>query len=182
MSARKNSPENRAPSTFRERALFLLRAMPLLAAVLGVGAYLGDRFHLGIDDQKELCLPGQHRWFLIDRHDQNVWRGDSVAFSADSRMAPWFSQGRVVVKITTGVTGDRVQVDAKHILINGKTVAEGLALCEKLGKNPLDFTRQINVPGGALWVTGTHPNSFDSRYWGFVFESQIIGKAYALPF
>ncbi len=178
MSTRKNE----TPATVRERAIFLLRAVPALAVVLGVGAYLGDRFHVGIDDQKELCLPGDHRWFVIDRHDQNVWRGDLVAFAADARMAPWVPTGRVVVKIATGVTGDRVEVDEHRTAINGKTVSEGLALSEKLGRTPADFTRQENVPGSALWVTGTHPKSFDSRYWGFVYERQIIGRAYALPF
>lgn len=164
------------------KALFLLKAMPVLAVVLSLGAYLGDRFHLGIDDQKELCLSGDHRWFLIDRHDQNIWRGDRVAFEADERMAPWFPLGRVVVKIATGVTGDHVQIDANHTVINGATVSEGLALSEKLGKTPRDFTRQLSIPGNAIWVTGSHPRSFDSRYWGFVYERQIIGKAYALPF
>lgn len=164
------------------KALFLLKAMPILAAVLSLGAYLGDRFHLGIDDQKELCLPGDHRWFLIDRHDQNIWRGDLVAFQADERMAPWFPLGRVVVKIATGVTGDHVEVDADHTVINGATVSDGLVLTEKLGKTPSDFTRQLNIPGNAIWVSGSHPRSFDSRYWGFVYERQIIGKAYALPF
>jgi conjugal transfer pilin signal peptidase TrbI len=162
--------------------MFLLKAVPALAVVLGVGAYLGDRFHVGIDDQKELCLPGDHRWFVIDRHDQSIWRGDLVAFAADARMAPWFPVGRVVVKIATGVTGDRVQVDERRTAINGNTVSEGLALSEKLGRTPADFTRQENVPGGSLWVTGTHLKSFDSRYWGFVYERQIIGRAYALPF
>ena len=164
------------------KALFLLKAMPVLAAVLSLGAYLGDRFHLGIDDQQELCLPGNHRWFLIDRHDQNIWRGDLVAFEADERMVPWFPHGRVVVKIATGVTGDRVEVDANHTVINGATVSDGLVLSEKLGKPPSDFSRRETVPAGAYWVTGTHVRSFDSRYWGFVYERQIIGKAYALPF
>jgi conjugal transfer pilin signal peptidase TrbI len=164
------------------KALFLLKAMPVLAAVLSLGAYLGDRFHLGIDDQKELCLPGGHRWFLIDRHDQNIWRGDLIAFQADERMAPWFPVGRVVVKIATGVTGDHVEVDGDHTVVNGVAVSNGLALSEKLGKTPSDFTRQVNIPGNAIWVTGSHPRSFDSRYWGFVYERQIIGKAYALPF
>jgi conjugal transfer pilin signal peptidase TrbI len=164
------------------KALFLLKAMPVLAAVLSLGAYLGDRFHLGIDDQKELCLPGDHRWFLIDRHDQNIWRGDLVAFQSDERMAPWFPHGRVVVKIATGVTGDRVQVDADHTVINRIAISNGLALSERLGKTPTDFTRLDTVPASAYWVTGTHPKSFDSRYWGFVYERQIIGKAYALPF
>jgi len=164
------------------KALFLLKAMPVLAAVLSLGAYLGDRFHLGIDDQKELCLPGDHRWFLMDRHDQNIWRGDLVVFEADERMAPWFPLGRLMVKIATGVTGDLVQVDASHTVVNGVTVSDGLALTEKLGKPPSDFSRRETVPAGAYWVTGTHVRSFDSRYWGFVYERQIVGKAYALPF
>jgi conjugal transfer pilin signal peptidase TrbI len=164
------------------KAVFLLKAMPVLAAVLSLSAYLGDRFHLGIDDQKELCLPGDHRWFLIDRLDQNIWRGDRVAFEADERMAPWFPVGQVVVKIATGVTGDHVQVDVNHAIVNGVTVSQGLALSEKLGKPPSDFSRRETVPAGAYWVTGTHVRSFDSRYWGFVYERQIIGKAHVLPF
>jgi conjugal transfer pilin signal peptidase TrbI len=32
------------------------------------------------------------------------------------------------------------------------------------------------------WVMGDQPKSFDSRYWGVVYQQQIIGKAYALPF
>ena len=84
--------------------------------------------------------------------------------------------------IATGVTGDHVEVDADHTVINGVTVSNGLALSEKLGKTPSDYTRQVNIPGNAIWVTGSHPRSFDSRYWGFVYERQIIGKAYALPF
>jgi len=170
------------PSMATERVRFLLKALPVLVATLALGAYLGNRFHLGIDDQKELCLPGNHRWYLIDRHDQNVWRGDLVAFSADSRMAPWFPPGRVIVKIATGMPGDRVQVNEQQTLVNVKPVSEGLALAGKLGKPASEFIHEATVPGSALWVTGTHPRSFDSRYWGFVYEQQIIGRVYALPF
>ena len=170
------------PSTAKSQALFLLKAIPALAVVLGLGAYLGDRFHLGIDDQQELCLPGNHRWYLIDRHDRDIWRGDLVAFRADSRMAPWFPACRIIVKLATGMPGDRVQVDENHTLVNGKPVSEGLALAAKLGKPASDFIREATVPGSALWATGTQPKSFDSRYWGFVYEQQIIGRAYALPF
>ena len=188
MSVLNNNPRamamvNAKPqSTAKRHAIFLLKALPVLAVALGLGAYLGNRFHLGIDDQRELCLPGGHRWYLIDRHDQNVWRGDLVAFRADPRMAPWFPVGRIIVKVATGMPGDYVQVDGMHTLINGKPVSNGLALTEKLGKASTDFIRDVTVPGSALWATGTHPRSFDSRYWGFVYDKQIIGRAYALPF
>jgi conjugal transfer pilin signal peptidase TrbI len=97
-------------------------------------------------------------------------------------MAPWFPAGRIIVKVATGMPGDRVQVDGSHTLVNGKPVSDGLALTPKLGKPPADFIREATVPGIALWASGTHPLSFDSRYWGFVYDNQIIGRAYALPF
>jgi conjugal transfer pilin signal peptidase TrbI len=78
--------------------------------------------------------------------------------------------------------GDRVQVDGSHTLVNGKPVSDGLGLTPKLGKPSADFIREATVPASALWATGTHPKSFDSRYWGFVYDQQIIGRAYALPF
>lgn len=170
------------PADPRERLGVLLRSLPLLAVVLGTGAYLGNRFHLGIDDQQELCLAGGHRWFLIDRQDLNLWRGDRVAFRADGRLAPWIPVGRVVVKQVAGVAGDRVAVTTAGITVNDRPVAEGLALSGKLGQSPQAFIRTETVPGGALWVIGTQPKSFDSRYWGPVDERQIIGRAYALPF
>jgi conjugal transfer pilin signal peptidase TrbI len=166
----------------RDRTVFLLKALPVLACILGSGAYLEDRFHLGIDDQKELCLPGGHRWFLIDRHDPKVWRGDLVAFRADGRLAPWIPAGRVVVKQVAGVAGDRVDVTAREIQVNGRSVADGLALSGKLGKSPNAYVRTETVPPAGLWVIGAQPKSFDSRYWGAVDERQIIGRAYALPF
>lgn len=180
--AMKNAEAEIEMMGMKARLGFLLKSLPVLALVLGLGAYLEDRFHLGIDDQRELCLPGGHRWFLIDRHDQNLWRGDLVAFRADARMAPWFPVGRTVVKIVTGVGGDRVSVGLRQSLVNGEAVAEGLALAEKLGRPAPQYVRDETVPGGALWVTGTHPQSFDSRYWGVVRDDHIIGRAYALPF
>lgn len=60
---------------------FLLRAGLTLLVVLGTGAYLAERFHIGYDDQNRQCLP-PHRWFLIDRHDRDITQGEIVAFAA----------------------------------------------------------------------------------------------------
>ena len=50
---------------------FALRAGLALLLVLGLGAYLTQRFRIGYDDQDHQCLPPS-RWFLIDRHDRDV--------------------------------------------------------------------------------------------------------------
>ncbi|MBP1151282.1 signal peptidase I [Methylocaldum sp. RMAD-M] len=157
---------------------FLGRALPLLALILAAEYYLGHRFRLGIDAQKDTCLDGA-RIVLIDTYDQNIWRGDLVAFRAE-RMAPYFEDGRTIVKLVAGVSGDRVRVDEVRTTVNGAEIARGLPLSDKLKKAPAAFRREETVPPGAYWVTGTTPKSFDSRYWGHVYDRQIIGRVYAL--
>ena len=157
---------------------FLLRAGLTLLAVLGTGAYLAERFHIGYDDQNRQCLP-PHRWFLIDRHDRDITQGEIVAFAA-RRLGPYFHDGQTVIKRSAGVPGDRIQVDRETVRINGATVGEGLALARTLKRAPDDFLRDDVVPPGHLWMMGATADSFDSRYWGFLPEQQVIGRAYAL--
>jgi len=49
-----------------------------------------------------------------------------------------------------------------------------------LKRPPDDFLRDDVVPPGHLWMMGATADSFDSRYWGFLHEQQVIGRAYAL--
>jgi type IV secretory pathway protease TraF len=41
-------------------------------------------------------------------------------------------------------------------------------------------TSECRVPPGALFVLGSHPQSFDSRYWGLVEPSEILGRVVPL--
>lgn len=46
---------------------------------------------------------------------------------------------------------------------------------------PLDnFQFRGQIPGGMCYVGGDHPDSFDSRYFGFIDKSIIIAKAYPI--
>jgi conjugal transfer pilin signal peptidase TrbI len=78
------------------------------------------------------------------------------------------------------VPGDRIQVNSKSVRINGATVGKGLALARTLNRPLEDFLRDDIVPSGHLWVMGATTDSFDSRYWGFLPESHVVGRAYAL--
>jgi conjugal transfer pilin signal peptidase TrbI len=157
---------------------FLLRAGLALCLVLGTGAYLAGRFHIGYDDQDRQCLP-PHRWFLIDRHDRDITQGETIAFAALG-LGPYFRAGQIIIKRAAGVPGDRIQVDPESVRINGAKVGEGLALAGTLERPPEDFRRDDIVPPGHLWVMGATADSFDSRYWGFLPGGQVIGRAYAL--
>jgi conjugal transfer pilin signal peptidase TrbI len=157
---------------------FALRAGLALLLVLGLGAYLTQRFRIGYDDQDHQCLPPS-RWFLIDRHDREVNQGRIVAFAARD-LGPYFRDGQTIIKRAAGVPGDRVEVGPEAVRINGATVGEGLALARTLKRPPTDFLRNDVVPPGHLWMMGATADSFDSRYWGFLPERQVIGRAYVL--
>jgi conjugal transfer pilin signal peptidase TrbI len=162
---------------------FLARGALALALTLAAGGYLATRFRLGLDDQASRCLP-PYRLFLIDRHDRAVTQGDLVAFAAQgAQMGPWFADGTTVVKRVAAVPGDRVQVTvgpAPAVRVNGARVGEGLALAATLQRAPQEFARDAIVPGEQLWVMGDTPDSFDSRYWGFLPQHRVIGRAHAL--
>jgi conjugal transfer pilin signal peptidase TrbI len=157
---------------------FLLKALPLLIPLLAVEHYVGQRFLIGGDDQVDRCLPDK-RIYLIDTYNKDIWRGDLIAFRAE-RMTPYFKDGQIIVKIAAGVTGDHVQVDSRQTRVNGSVIIEGLPLAEKLRKPSSTFKRDETIPTAAYWVTGKTAKSFDSRYWGYVYDHQVIGRAYAI--
>jgi conjugal transfer pilin signal peptidase TrbI len=157
---------------------FLLKSVPILLLVLAVERYIGQRFLIGGDDQVDRCLPDK-LVYLIDTHNKDIWRGDLIAFRAE-RMAPFFKDGQIIVKIAAGVTGDTIHVDPQLTMINGERIIDGLPLAEKLQKSATRFNRHETIPPAAYWVTGQTDKSFDSRYWGYVYDHQVIGRAYAL--
>jgi len=160
-------------------------ALGLLLAVVALVAAqpLAERFRIGVGIQQALCLP-PYRVFLIDRHARPR-RGEYLAFRSDERLLPWFPPGMIVIKALHGVAGDHVVV-ADTVQINGQVVATpsltlGITpLAGALRRQPEDFRRDEIVPAGAWWVMGQTLDSFDSRYWGYVREEQVIGRAYAL--
>ena len=157
---------------------FLFRALLALAAVLACGAYLGTRYHIGIDDQVVKCLP-PYSVFLIDRWNKRIERDKPFAFRSVG-MEPYFKDGTIVIKLAEGLSGDRIRIFPAGATVNGRVVSGPLVLAQTLGKSRDDYTRQSIVPPLAYFAIGKHPQSFDSRYWGFVRAHQVIGRAYAL--
>jgi signal peptidase I len=103
-----------------------------------------------------------------------IHTGDIVVFKAP----PAENCGTPVtdlVKRVIGVPGDTLTSKGNTIYIDGKALKETWSHYEPLGK-PIGH---VYVKPGHYFVMGdNYPDSCDSRYWGTVPRSDIIGKVF----
>jgi len=77
------------------------------------------------------------------------------------------------IKRLIGIPGDRVQIRQGIVYVNGKAIAEPY---RKGAPNRLDNYGPVTIPPRDYFVLGDNrDDSYDSRFWGFVPESNIIG-------
>ena len=103
-----------------------------------------------------------------------IHRGDIVVFKAP----PAEHCGDPVtdlVKRVIGLPGDHLTSKGNTIYVNGSPLAETWTHVEPLGQ----AIGQVTVPANSYFMMGdNHPDSCDSRMWGTVPRSDIIGKVF----
>jgi signal peptidase I len=94
-------------------------------------------------------------------------RGDLIAFRHER------SAEAVYLKRVIGVPGDRVAIERGAVVLNGQRLAEPYVRFRDARS-----AKESLVPQHAYYVLGDNrANSDDSRAWGFVDESDVIGRA-----
>ena len=135
----------------------------ILYAALGLrpGQISGFSMEPRIDSEEYILINALAYW-----HGTPA-RGDIIAFRHE-RSAP-----SVYVKRVIGVPGDRVSIDRGVVSINGATIAEPYV---RFGDRRSEAA--VTVPAMSYYVLGDNrANSDDSRVWGFVPSSDVIGRA-----
>jgi signal peptidase I len=104
-------------------------------------------------------------------------RGDIIVFIYPEDRSKDF------IKRLVGLPGDTIEIRDKQIILNGQPWSDGHGvyidnMILPRAVQPRDNFGPAVVPPDAFFVLGDNRDeSYDSRYWGFVNEKDILGKA-----
>jgi len=175
-----------------------LRGTVVLLLFFSVGVLMSFRFYaVGSAAMEDTLLPGDR--ILVDKI--GVVLGREPKFGDIVVMRYPLNPKEVWVKRIVAVPGDRLRIVNKQLYRNGAAVAEpyakhasayidsyrdnfpstpGMRLPAVAAEMLLDHVQagEVVVPRGKYFVLGDNrDDSSDSRYWGFISNSDIIGRS-----
>jgi conjugal transfer pilin signal peptidase TrbI len=168
----------RTSSKRKNTLTFWMTALGLSVLVAGSVHAAANRWSIAIDSQENQCLPPYRIW-VIDKKQTTPIQGEIFAFSAKN-LDPLFPDGTTIVKVVEGMPGDEIRVTEQQTTINGRQVATGLQIAHDFNIDPKKYVREGHIPDDSYWFFGRTADSFDSRYWGSVKRSQVVGRAYPI--
>lgn len=161
---------------------FWVKAAAALIVVTGLFGVLPNFYTFGIQGNTSThSLKGS--LFITDRTKglDDLLAGDYVAFETDHRQAPFFKPGRVFAKRVVAVHGDVVTWEDDALLVNGEKVTDikpsQLKKWLEAGHSQLSEERVLDREVVAI---GDHPDSLDSRFFGALSSSDIVGEVFLL--
>lgn len=142
--------------------------------------YFTERYKISFPTQGMGCLKAN--FYLIDTWDKKIERGELAAFKFPVEGNKFITYEQPFIKIIGAKSGDRVNQTLTHYSVNeNKTQLDiSMSSLERNDMTPEDVIKTFTVPNGMFFGVGETALSFDSRYWGMIPESKIMGQAYAI--
>lgn len=170
---------------FAARAALGAAGLCLIAGFAAAGDAIGARWGIGIDPQAQTCL--ERRVWLIEKFEPEAappaLERDAVYVFAAEGLEPLMPKGTKLAKRLAAEAGDVVEITPDfEILVNGRAVARGLPHLSEADPAAVRarFVGRRVLGENECWMSGASALSFDSRYFGPVPCSRLIGRAHAL--
>jgi len=158
-------------------------AMPLLLAALamavGLRVNLSDSMPIGLyrmisargdPHRNELviaCVPDRDA--LLGRNRGYIGRGPCANGSAP------------VLKMIAGIAGDDVHESPSGVTMSGCRLRDSRPLLrDEAGRALRPWHTNLRLPRGTVWLAAVAARSWDSRYWGPIPTSRLLGVAQPL--
>lgn len=184
----KEQTEPRRKSKFRETAESIIWAI-ILALI--IRSYVVQAFKIPSGSMEDTLVIGDHllaNKFIygtkIPFSDNRILkirdpqRGDVIVFEYPEDRSKDF------IKRLIGVPGDQVLVRDKHVYVNGVLYQNPHEIHKEKeilpeGVSPRDNFGPVRVPANSYFMMGDNRDrSYDSRFWGFIKNSDIKGMAF----
>jgi len=86
----------------------------------------------------------------------------------------YYKKGELFIKYAKCLPGDKLEVRGYKYYCNGKYFATAVKTDSK-GEPVKHFEYNGTIPQNKYFMYAPHPQSYDSRYWGFLDKKEIIG-------
>ena len=112
--------------------------------------------------------------FWTEKKTYPLKEGDIIVFKFKG--SRYFPKGARFIKTVACLPGQTLTTSGRCFRCSGKLL--GCAKTKDRQGNPAPlFVWNGKIPDNKYFVMGTNPDSYDSRYWGFVDRKQIICRA-----
>ena len=169
------------PTGMRPRLRSVIEWVVVIVVALGFAlttrAYAVQSFYIPSSSMSPTLVPGDR--VIVDKLSGSIHRGDIVVFHnvpADVGGPP------MLVKRVIGLPGQTISGTASHVLIDGRPIAEPwLPALSGICANPSRPITPTKIAANHYFMMGDcRGDSDDSRYWGTVPSSDIVGKVVAV--
>ena len=151
-----------------------------LLVSVGLRSFAFQTFYIPSGSMEPTLLVGDR--VVVDKlavRFGTINRGDILVFHAPPGENCGGAKVEDLIKRVIGLPGDRLWSVGSVIWVNGSPLKEKWPHYEPLGQAIASSDNPYVVPTGHYFMMGdNHPDSCDSRMWGTITRSEVVGKAF----